>query len=183
MPTEWTPERRAQQAEAMKKIHAAKREKAAPAPDINPPANDGLVLPPPPLPRHARAAPADVVSTDAPTFDISLLIADLESLPIDQISYASCGSLLNALSAASTAIALRRRQAQEQLDAGTHRAPCATCGRLIDISKPGGFQILTERDEHFQPRNVYYCSQNCLLAKNMPSHRVKRIAGDVGAKA
>ena len=26
------------------------------------------------------------------------------------------------------------------------------------------------RDEHFAPQNVYFCSQNCLLARGMPSH-------------
>ena len=85
--------------------------------------------------------------------------------------YADCGILINALSKAITDTTLARRQKQEQLDAGTQRAPCSTCGKMIDISKSGGYQILTERDEHFQPRNVYYCSQNCVLAKNMPSYR------------
>jgi hypothetical protein len=110
------------------------------------------------------------------------LIDALQSLPPDQLSYADCGLLLNALSSCSTAVALARRQKQESLAAGTHTAPCNTCGRPIDISKSGGFQILTERDEHFAPINRYYCSQNCLLAKNMPSHRPKKLPGDVGAR-
>ena len=175
MPKEWTQERRDAQAKAMRERHAVRRNQQA---DPNPAANDDIVREPsssvrPPRSPHVAASAA---------FEVSFLVAELESMPIDSISYADCGTLLNALSAASTAVALRRRQAQEQLTAGTHKAPCNTCGTKIDISKPGGFQILTERDEHFQPVNRYYCSQNCLLAKNMPSHRVKRIAGDVGAK-
>lgn len=192
MPTEWTPERRAQQSAKMKESHAARRNTATavggagadlPLP-VNPPTTDDVVPESAPTPPPSRARRSSISSKpiDNIAFDIGPLVADIAALPLDAVSYADCGLLLNALSAASTLIATARRQKQESLDAGTHRAPCATCGRPIDISKSGGFQILTERDEHFQPRNVYYCSQNCLLAKNMPSHRPKRSPGDAGAR-
>ena len=100
-----------------------------------------------------------------------VIIGSLEELDLDELTYQETGELLNALSAASTKIAVARRLKQEQLEAGTHRAKCQTCGRWIDISKPGGFQILTMRDEHHMPQNVYFCSQVCLLSQNMPSHR------------
>lgn len=98
------------------------------------------------------------------------LIEHITSIPVDSISYDECGSLINACSAAIQSLSLARTRKQEQLEAGTHRAPCATCGKAIDITRSGGFQILTVRDEHFQPKNVYFCSQVCLLSKNMPSH-------------
>jgi len=191
MATEWTLERRAQQSAKMKEAHAAKRDAAPstaadpPAPIVNPPTTDDVVPEATPVPKPRRAKPDTVVGKAVPkeiwVDGVKTLILQLESLPLDRVSYADCGLLLNALSVASTALANARRQKQESLDAGTHRAPCKTCGRPIDISKSGGFQILTERDEHYQPRNVYYCSQNCLLARNMPSHRVKRLPGDAGA--
>lgn len=159
MPAQWTPERREAQAKAMRERHESTSKRAL------------------------KRIDAEVYQKTNGWLGVSTLVAELSSLPVDSISYDDCGTLLNALSAASTAIALARRQKQEQLAAGSHRAPCSTCGRMIDISKSGGFQILTERDEHWQPRNVYYCSQNCLLAKNMPSHRVKKLPGDVGVKA
>lgn len=198
MVKQWTPEERASQSAKMKASHAAKRGTeppvpAAPADDDEPSANplptDIIDDPspsatPPTTPRAgrrssppARPAPA---ATAPPTFDISTLVSDLTSLPLEQLSYDDCGTLLNTLSAASTAVATARRLKQESLAAGTHRAPCTTCGRQIDISKPGGFQILTVRDEHWQPKNVYFCSQSCLLAQNMPSRAKtqKRMAGD-----
>ena len=104
------------------------------------------------------------------TFNAADLISRLNAIPLDTITHVDCGLLLNALSVASTAVANSRRQRQEQLEAGSHRAHCATCDRPIDISKAGGFQILTERDQFHMPINRYYCSQNCLLARNMPSH-------------
>lgn len=98
------------------------------------------------------------------------LIEKISAISVDEISYDECGQLINACSAAISALSIARTRKQEQLDAGTRRAPCTTCGTKIDITKSGGFQILTIRDEHFQPKNVYFCSQNCLLARNMPSH-------------
>lgn len=175
MPRQWTTEARQQLGERMKALHAARREKkqleatdpvAHTAPP-NPIATDVIVTPrPKPAPKRPAA---EVVTPTSPVF-VQSLITDLAAIPHETITFEECGSLLNALSKASTDVALTRRQRQEQLDAGTHRAPCKTCGRMIDISKPGGFQILTERDEHWMPRNSYYCSQNCLLARNMPSH-------------
>jgi len=100
----------------------------------------------------------------------SSLIHELANIPIDEISFDDCGAIINACAAATQTLSAARTRKQEQLDAGTRRAPCTTCGRMIDITKSGGFQILTIRDEHFQPRNVYFCSQNCLLSRNMPSH-------------
>jgi hypothetical protein len=180
MPNDWTPERRAEQSAKMKKSHEARRaatpEPAAVAetltPVVNPPVNEDIVRDSEPAPRRTprrsdNAVPQSLISSKS--IDTADIISILQSLPLDSMSYADCGTLINALNAATTALALARRQKQEQLEAGTHRAPCATCGRAIDITKSGGFQILTERDEHWQPRNVYYCSQSCLLSKNMPS--------------
>lgn len=170
-PRVWTPEQRA---ELGAKIRAAKAAKAAQAlPETsapNPIANDIVTAPKTRLvsrPKRSDLPPESLPDADS---SVAAVLSALESLPLGTISYADCGNLLNALSASSTAIATARRQKQEQLEFGTHKAPCKTCGRIIDISKPGGFQILTERDEHFMPVNRYYCSQNCLLARNMPSH-------------
>lgn len=183
MPTEWTPERRQQQSDAIKRRNAEKRSDALAAPppppmpdpptdDPNPAVNPDLVRSEPSAPRPARAARIAPTTKpmDTVPYDVALLIADLSTLPLESIPYVSCGDLINACSAAITALSTARRLKQESLEAGTHKAPCSTCGRTIDISKPGGFQILTVRDEHFQPKNVYFCSQNCLLARNMPSH-------------
>lgn len=139
-------------------------------------------------PKPKKVAPVKLPERLAPgkitvTFNSAFLIGELNNIPLEQLSFEDCGLLLNALSSASTKIATTRRERQEQLAAGTHRAPCATCHRPIDITKSGGFQILTVRDEHWQPKNVYFCSQNCLLGRNMPSHRVKKLPGDVGAGA
>lgn len=172
----WTPEQRQELAERQKQRWAERKEKSEPVEaatefeaQLNPIAND--VLPPPsPKTRRLTPAPPPVVTKLAPQFSVTAVIAQLESLPLSSVSYSDCGTLLNALAKCSTDVALARRQKQEQLEAGTHRAPCKTCGRQIDISKPGGFQILTERDQFHMPMNSYYCSQNCLLARNMPSH-------------
>jgi len=136
--------------------------------------------------QERRAAKVD--KPEAPTngngvheFSPSALISELNHLPLDSLTFDDCGLLLNAFSVASTSVGKTRRERQEQMDAGTLRTPCNTCKRMIDISKSGGFQVLTERDEHHQPVNRYYCSQNCLLARNMPSHRTKKLPGDVGA--
>jgi hypothetical protein len=169
MPRTWSPEQRAELAERQKARWAKKRtESAIPTDQLNPVANEVLLEPnsPPERLRPKRLEKVPLIPADSPLD----LIRQLENFAVDKATYQDCGLLLNALSAATTRIALARRQKQEQLEAGTHRAPCKTCGRMIDISKPGGFQILTERDEHFMPRNTYYCSQNCLLARNMPSH-------------
>jgi hypothetical protein len=117
---------------------------------------------------------------EAESFDVGPLLSDLQSIHLESLTYDDCGLLLNALSSATTAIGTTRRQRQEQLAAGTPQAKCETCKKTIDISKSGGFQILTVRDEHFQPKNVYFCSQNCLLGRGMPSHRTKKLPGDVG---
>lgn len=125
-------------------------------------------------PIHVPEATTVVKKTHSPVpvkVDTTTSLVDqITSIPVDSISYEECGTLINACSAAISALSLARTRKQEQLDAGTRRAPCATCGTQIDITKPGGFQILTVRDEHFQPKNVYFCSQVCLLSKNMPSH-------------
>jgi hypothetical protein len=134
---------------------------------LNPIADDLVSVPKTRLVSRPKR-PSDT-SAD-PDSSVAAVLTALDSLPLGTISYTDCGRLLNALSASSAAIALARRQRQEQLEAGSHQAECNTCHRRIDISKSGGFQILTERDEHFMPINRYYCSQNCLLARNMPSH-------------
>ncbi|MBO0887660.1 hypothetical protein J2P12_01015 [Candidatus Bathyarchaeota archaeon] len=171
MPRTWTPEQRKELAERQKQRWAEKKSKPPAAAQeleqqLNPIAND--VLPE----KKQRLKPASPPPPPQPTalFSTATIISQLESIPLQSVSYADCGLLLNALSACSTKVALARRQKQEQLEAGTHRAPCKTCGRMIDISKSGGFQILTDYDDHRMMVNVYYCSQNCLLAKNMPSH-------------
>jgi hypothetical protein len=168
MPRSWTEDQKKAFGEKMRALRAAKR--AAPQAEVetqlNPVANDVVVAP---IPRARKMKPVEEVVKRA-SFTPQDLIHQLEKIPFDTITYPDCGILLNALSAASTAVALARRQRQEQMEAGTHRALCKTCGRMIDISKSGGFQILTERDEHHMPQNSYYCSQNCLLARNMPSH-------------
>ncbi len=169
MPRIWTPEQRLEFGQKMAAKRAAA--KANTQPVANPIATD--VLPPVPV-KRSRAIPKPTSITtksiDKISYSASRLIRELESIPLDSVSYADCGLLLNALNVASTAVALARRQKQESLEAGTHRMPCKTCGRMIDISKAGGFQILTERDQFHMPQNSYYCSQNCLLARNMPSH-------------
>ena len=177
MPRAWTPEQRAAFGERMRLARErASKAKPSNGQPANPISNDSVIQVASPRKRGRPAKAQPVVTQLIPTkpignlYSIQTLLRDLEAIPLDAISYSDCGSLLNALSACSTAVALARRQKQEQLEAGSHRAPCKTCGRMIDISKPGGFQILTERDEHFMPRNNFYCSQNCLLARNMPSH-------------
>jgi hypothetical protein len=168
MPRIWTPEQRAAFGEKMAAKRAAKRAHGNSAP--NPIATD--VLPSPAKKPRAipRPTPIPTISVKKVEYKVTDLISDLESIPLPDVSYSDCGLLLNALNVCSTAVAQARRQKQESLDAGTHRAPCKTCGRMIDISKSGGFQILTERDQFHMPINSYYCSQNCLLARNMPSH-------------
>ena len=172
MPRQWTPEQRKQLGERIRLAHAAKKasqETVESETPLNPIADD-VVDPTPAVAaaKPVRAAEKPVAQKTA--FSAADLISRLEAIPLDLITYPDCGLLLNALSAASTGVALARRQRQEQLEAGSQRAICKTCGRSIDISKSGGFQILTERDEHHMPTNRYYCSQNCLLARNMPSH-------------
>jgi hypothetical protein len=167
MPRTWTPEQRQELAERMRQAHAARQE--ARADNVNPIAND-VVIPPVAIAKPHRLQPAPSPAMPKSEFSAESLIKQLEAIPLATVTYSDCGLLLNALSAASTGVALARRQRQEQLEAGSQRAICKTCGRTIDISKSGGFQILTERDEHHMPRNGYYCSQNCLLARNMPSH-------------
>lgn len=168
MPRTWTPEQRKIQGEKMRATLAAKR--AAQNIPPNPIATD-VVEPSTPVPiKRLPSAKPTPGASNSPQFSATSLIKQLESIPLDLVSYSDCGLLLNALSAASTGVALARRQRQEQLEAGTQRGTCKTCGRSIDISKSGGFQILTERDEFHMPMNSYYCSQNCLLARNMPSH-------------
>ncbi|SRR6266403_2513084 len=170
MPRQWTPEARAALGARMREVHAARKaaKNGEVAAALNPIATDVL----PPVIADKKVAKPKIVSKPipAPVISVSELIHQLESVPLESVAYSDCGLLLNALSACSTAVALARRQKQEQLEAGTSRAPCKTCGRMIDISKAGGFQILTERDEFHMPRNSFYCSQNCLLARNMPSH-------------
>jgi hypothetical protein len=170
MPRQWTEAERAAISEKMRaKWVERKAQKSAPP---NPIATD-VVDPTPirkPKPRPKPTPPPPPEPETPPDFSVPVLIEQLESIPLGSVSYSDCGLLLNSLSSCSTAVALARRQKQEQLEAGTSRAPCKTCGRMIDISKAGGFQILTERDEHHMPRNSFYCSQNCLLARNMPSH-------------
>jgi hypothetical protein len=195
--TERTPEEKAAWA---KKMHDAKERRKAeraaspstpPAPSAPahpdsaacPEATVSVVESSLPAPRHRPARlPRAPVAPPPPAepYDPSTLIDELTRLPLDAIAYDACGSLINACSSAIAALAAARTRKQEQHLAGTHTVPCTTCSRPIDITKSGGFQILTERDEHFQPTNRYYCSQNCLLARNMPSHRVKRLPGDVG---
>jgi hypothetical protein len=169
MPRSWTEDQKKAFGEKMRALRAAK--KVAPAVEVdaqlNPVADDIVVAP---IPRVRKVKAPAVGPVLEKAFTPTDLIYQLEHIPLDTVTYPDCGLLLNALSAASTAVALARRQRQEQMEAGTHRAACKTCGRMIDISKSGGFQILTERDEHHMPQNVYFCSQNCLLAKNMPSH-------------
>jgi hypothetical protein len=184
-PRDWSPEARAAFGAKMKAISAAKKSNGKPtpaptpspldldaaAPVLNPISTD-IVKHPPPERRagHSKLVVKDHKIVAEKTFSVSDIIARLESIPLGDVAYADCGLLLNALNVASTAVALARRQKQEGLEAGSHRAPCKTCGRMIDISKSGGFQILTERDQFHMPQNSYYCSQNCLLARNMPSH-------------
>ena len=134
----------------------------------------------PPLKRPDPVAPV-AVSPAAPSFDATSLVEYINDIPLYQLTFDDCSLLLNTFSAASTLIATTRRERQEQLDAGTSQAPCATCKRPINITKSGGYQILTVRDEHFQVKNIYFCSQNCLLGRDMPSHRAKKLPGDVGA--
>jgi hypothetical protein len=174
MARQWTPEAKAEMAEKMKQRWADRKEKASQTAteveaQLNPVAND-VILPAVTKKKPRPIPPVHPPKPIEPQFSVTSVVSQLESIPLGAVSYADCGTLLNALAAASTAVALARRQKQEQLEAGTHRAPCKTCGRMIDISKPGGFQILTERDEHHMPMNVFFCSQHCLLAKNMPSH-------------
>jgi hypothetical protein len=122
-------------------------------------------------PRGSESAPPPVIPP-APAFDVSSILSSLRDLPLESLSYEDCGHLLNAFSAASTSVAQTRRERQEQLQAAEHIAICynPNCRRKIDISKSGGFQIRTERDEHHQPVNRFYCSQNCLLYGTAPSH-------------
>lgn len=176
---QWTEAQKQARSEAYKK-KAALKAASAPDPESDPnPISDDIIESPT---RTSRPSSSSSSSPAPSTFDPSLILSDLDNLPLESLSYDDCGLLLNSLSAATTKIGLTRRQRQEQLAAGAHRAPCQTCKRLIDISKAGGFQILTIRDGHFQPVNVYFCSQDCLLARNMPSHRTKKLPGDVGAR-
>jgi hypothetical protein len=165
MPRVWTPEQRVAFGEKMKAKRAAKRGEVA-----NPIATDVLPQPAKKPRVISKPAPTHTVLIAKVAYKVLDLINELESIPLTDVSYSDCGLLLNALNVCSTSVAQARRQKQESLDAGTHRAPCKTCGRMIDISKSGGFQILTERDQFHMPINSYYCSQNCLLARNMPSH-------------
>jgi len=154
----------------MRVAQAAKKANGAVATFPNPIATD-VVVPPIKTATTRRLQPRTTPIAPTPSdFSATSLIKKLEAIPLATVTYADCGLLLNALSAASTGVALARRQRQEQLEAGSQRATCKTCGRQIDISRSGGFQILTERDQHHMPCNSYYCSQNCLLARNMPSH-------------
>ena len=175
MPRQWTPEQRKELGERMRAARAAKKLQAAEE-VVNPIANDVVaptpvaVAPKPVKPVEKPVTSGAKSAPHKPAFSAAHLIAQLEAIPLDQITYPDCGLLLNVLSATSTKVALARRQRQEQLEAGSHRAPCKTCGRIIDISKSGGFQILSGRDEHHMMVNFYYCSQACVFAQNMPSH-------------
>lgn len=190
MARDWSPESRAAFGDRMRQVAATRKTRPKPAngasattttepaaaTDVpNPIATDvveptPIRKPPKPRPPVPPPPPEPDPGEPPPNYSTADLISRLESIPLATLPYADCGLLLNALSACSTAVALARRQKQEQLEAGTHRAPCKTCGRMIDISKAGGFQILTERDEFHMPRNSFYCSQSCVLARNMPSH-------------
>lgn len=121
------------------------------------------------LGRPRKATLEQANGQESPKFEE--LILTLKTLDTEAMTYEQTGELLNTLNAVTTLVGIARRRKLEALDESTHRRPCTTCGRMIDISKPGGFQILTERDEHFHSVNRYYCSVNCVLAKNMPSHR------------
>jgi hypothetical protein len=171
MPRQWTPEQRAAFGEKMKAKRDAKRANGHSVEvELNPIATD--VIKPTVGPRKLKLP--KLPTPEAPLPDrhyTTELIRELEAVPLDSINYADCGLLLNALNVCSTAVALARRSKQEQLEAGTHRMPCKTCGRMIDISKAGGFQILTERDQFHMPTNSYFCSQGCVLQRNMPSHQ------------
>jgi hypothetical protein len=140
------------------------------SPHPNPIADDGLIEAPVPRRpgRPRKSTPVEEIPRPA---DIQALLEMLGNLPdiLPQASYADCGHLINALSRATTDTVLARRQKQEQLEAGSQMAHCTTCGSKIDISKSGTFQMLTERDEFFQPINRFYCSANCVIAKNLPS--------------
>lgn len=193
MTTDVKPDATTQEESFGQKMAAAKRAKKAaksatpPAALLDPdPVTSADVVPTSSRPAVRRpdvlSAPAALPAPPAEA-DITILVQELESVPLEALTYEQCGTLLNLLSQASTSIALCRRQRQEQLAAGTMTTPCETCKRPIDITKSGGFQILTIRDEHFQPRNVYFCSQNCLLGRGMPSHRTKKLPGDVGVPA
>lgn len=174
MPRDWTPEARKAFGERMKAAAAARKAsvpvEVADTTALNPIATD--VVAPTPVRAHLKAKPKppEPELEKGKPFAAATLISRLQAIPLDAITYTDCGLLLNALSVASTSVANARRQRQEQLEAGSHRAHCTTCDRPIDISKAGGFQILTERDQFHMPINRYYCSQNCLLARNMPSH-------------
>jgi hypothetical protein len=187
MPTkQWTPaEREAASARLLAARAARKTDAPAPSPVPTSPAvppADIVELPAhmrTPKPSRAKAAAPSqhdsvtgVATAPPPAFTAADLVSSLNAIPLERLTYDDCGALINALSAATTAVALTRRQRQEQMDAGSPQARCynPTCGRKIDITKSGGFQILTERDEFHQPINRYYCSQNCLLARGMPSH-------------
>jgi hypothetical protein len=169
MPRQWTPEQRKELGEKIRAAKAAKK-LGVQTVVINPIADDLVTTPRPRSAILRRQVTTPAEGPGEPDGLVNGLLTALVAIPLETISYDDCGRLLNAFSVASTSVAQARRQRQEQLEAGSHRAICKTCGRPIDISKSGGFQILTERDEHFMPINRYYCSQNCLLARNMPSH-------------
>jgi hypothetical protein len=189
MPKQWTPEERAAFGEKMRALKAAHAANP-PAAVASPPVVNEAVPVPPPRPRTtrdrgAKPKPSPALPPQHPVGAnrVANLCGDLSSLPLEALSFEQCGQLINACSAAITALSTARRLKQEALDAGTHKAPCSNCGRMIDITKSGGFQILTVRDEYHQPKNVYFCSQNCLLARGMPSHAKQTPKQKTGATA
>jgi len=180
MPRQWTEAQKLARSEAYKK-KALEAKAISPEAQADPnPMPDDVVESPTPL-HSPRVKPQPHPST----FNVSSVVSILESIPLESLTFEDCAPLINACSSTITAITATRRQRIEQMQAAEHVAICynPNCKKRIDISKSGGFQIRTERDELHMPVNRYYCSQNCLLYGAAPSHAKQTPKVKTGATA
>lgn len=166
MSTEEVKEKRRKALEKARAVRAANRAQVK-VTDVVPEADSALPK------RKVGCPPKAEVSTGKEMYllsesdSASALVLAIKSVNYDALSYDAVCELLTAYREGFDRAGEVRRQKQEQLQASSLRAPCNTCGRQIDISKSGKFQIRTVRDQFFQPMNVYYCSQECVLAENL----------------
>ena len=144
--------------------------------DINPnPINATDLVPSPSSKRKRHPSvkpdPEPASPPSSPTFDTSSFILSLDALPADSLTFDEISTLMTAMTRNYDRFGVIRAQKHAALEEGSHLALCTTCGRKIDISKPGGYQIQTRRDAHFMPYNAYFCDVNCILSENLRGKR------------
>jgi len=159
-----TPLTLEQKQENMRRAQAARWAKQNPT---SPPATDDTVkveAPKKPKPVHVKP-PEPVELIPVPIVD--LVLQGIKDMPWEEITYDQVTQLLIAFREGNDKAGEWRIKKHEQMEAANHFAPCQTCGRKVDISKSGAFQVRTVRDQFFQMMNVYYCSANCVIAENL----------------